>query len=306
MNNFAVFIMVHGRPDKMWTYHTLRKQNYTGKIFVVGDNQDLTVDKYKKIYGDEMLVFDKKKAALEVDSGDNTGDLRSTLFAANTIFRLAEENGIKYFYIMCDDYLSINYKLLIGDKPVNTNVDNLDTLFECTLKYFKSINAVTIAFAQGGDFIGGIDNGKGCYRFSKRKSMNSFLCSTSRPFKFMGRINEDVTTYVNLGSKGKLFLTLCNVAIIQLRTQAEKGGLTDAYLDSGTYAKSFFSLMYNPSCVKVSLLKSNHTRIHHTIKWNNAVPKIINEKNKKCNIQYPKEIENGTKPRTLPDVRTLV
>ena len=274
----------------MWTYHTLRKQNYTGKIFLVGDDQDLKINEYKKKYGKEMLVFDKKKAALEADSGDNTGDLRSTLFAVNTIFKLAKENNIEYFYIMCDDYSSINYKLLIDGKAVNTNVDNLDMLFRDTLKYFKSIDAVTIAFAQGGDFIGGIDNGHGCYRFSKRKSMNSFLCSTNRPFKFMGRLNEDVTTYVNLGSKGKLFLTLCNVAIIQLQTQAEKGGLTDAYLDSGTYAKSFFSLMYNPSCVKVALLKSNHTRIHHTIKWDNAVPKIINEKYRMKNIESERNI----------------
>ena len=28
--DFAVFIMVHGRPDKMWTRKTLRKQGYTG------------------------------------------------------------------------------------------------------------------------------------------------------------------------------------------------------------------------------------------------------------------------------------
>ena len=25
-NKLAVFIMVHGRPEKMWTYNTLRKQ----------------------------------------------------------------------------------------------------------------------------------------------------------------------------------------------------------------------------------------------------------------------------------------
>ena len=26
---------------------------------------------YKKIYGDELLIFDKKKAAFEMESGDN-------------------------------------------------------------------------------------------------------------------------------------------------------------------------------------------------------------------------------------------
>ena len=278
MNDLAVFIMVHGRPDRMWTYKTLREQNYTGKIFLVGDDQDSTIDDYKKIYGKEMIVFNKEKAYLEADSGDITGDLRSTLYAVNTIFKLAKEKNVKYFYIMCDDYTSINYKLLINGKAINTSVDNLDRLFKATIRYYKSINALTIAYAQAGDFIGGIDNGHGCYRFSKRKCMNSFLCSTDRPFKFMGRLNEDVTTYVNLGSKGELFLTLCNVAIIQKQSQSESGGLTDAYLDSGTYTTSFFSLMYNPSCIKITLMKTSHPRIHHTIKWDNAVPKIIDEK----------------------------
>ena len=62
MNDLAVFIMVHGRPDRMWTYKTLREQNYTGKIFLVGDDQDSTIDDYKKIYGKEMIVFNKEKA----------------------------------------------------------------------------------------------------------------------------------------------------------------------------------------------------------------------------------------------------
>ena len=101
--SFAIFIMVHGRPDKMWTYNTLRKCGYTGKIFLVADNLDKTVEEYRKIYGNELLVFDKELASKEMDSGDNSRDLRSTLFSANKIFDLAKENDIKHFYIMCDD-----------------------------------------------------------------------------------------------------------------------------------------------------------------------------------------------------------
>ena len=42
--NFAIFIMVHGRPDKMWTYKSLRKQGYTGKVFLVADDLDETLE----------------------------------------------------------------------------------------------------------------------------------------------------------------------------------------------------------------------------------------------------------------------
>jgi len=278
-NNFAVFIMIYGRPKSSLTYDILRRCGYTGKIYFVGDNTDTTIDEYKKLYGDDVLVFDKIKEAKKYDSGDNSGDLRSTMFASNKIFELAEERNIEYFYIMCDDYYEINF-MFIGKKGT-TMVKNLDRLFTMMVEYYKTTNAKTIAFAQTGDFIGGIDNGRAQYRFSKRKAMNSFLCSTKRRFSFMGRMNEDVTTYINLGHKGELFLTIPVVAINQKNTQQQKGGLSNLYIDNGTYIKSFFSVMYNPSCVKASMLNASHKRIHHSISWGNAVPMIISEKYKK-------------------------
>jgi hypothetical protein len=270
--SFAIFIMVHGRPDKMWTYNTLRKCGYTGKIFLVADNLDKTVEEYRKIYGSELLVFDKELASKEMDSGDNSRDLRSTLFSANKIFDLAKENDIKHFYIMCDDYYYFGYRYDTGAKIIK----NLDKVFDIMVDFYKSTNIKTIAFSQGGDHIGGFSGIK-----LKRKAMNSFLCSTDRPFKFMGRMNEDVTTYVNLGGKGDLFLTFTNLQLDQKDTQNEKKGLTEMYKDNGTYVKSFFSVMYNPSNVKVSLMNSNNPRIHHSVKWINTTPMILNEKHKR-------------------------
>lgn len=269
---FAIFIMVHGRPDKMWTYNTLRKCGYTGKIYLVADSLDKTLNEYKKKYGDELLVFDKELASKEMDSGDNTNDLRSTLYSANKIFDLAKENGIRYFYIMCDDYYYFGYRYQSGAKIIK----NLDKVFDLMVNFYKSTNIKTIAFSQGGDHIGGFSGIK-----LKRKAMNSFLCSTDRPFKFLGRMNEDVTTYVNLGSKGDIFFTFTNIQLDQKDTQGEKKGLTEMYKDNGTYVKSFFSVMYNPSNVKVSMMNSNNPRIHHSVKWINTTPMIIDIKYKK-------------------------
>jgi uncharacterized membrane protein len=279
--NFAVFIMVHGRPDRMWTYHALKKQGYTGKIFLVADDLDPTLNDYKEIYGKQLLVFDKKKAARKMDTGDNTGDLRSTLFSANTIFTLAKENGIKNFFLMCDDYDWFGFKFDDDLKYTDKKVKNLDRLFAILLKYYLSIDAKTIAFSQGGDFIGGRNSSNAKEVKMKRKAMNTFLCSVERPIEFVGRLNEDVTTYVNAGSKGDLFLTIPHVMINQQETLKTQGGLSDVYLDYGTYVKSFFSVMYNPSCVKISTLGYKTKRIHHRVQWNNAVPLIVSEKFKK-------------------------
>ena len=72
-----------------------------------------------------------------------------------------------------------------------------------------------------------------------------------------------------------------NLAINQPITQTNSGGLTEFYLDGGTYLKSFYTVIFSPSCTKVSLMGSVNPRLHHKVSWNNAVPKIISENYKK-------------------------
>jgi hypothetical protein len=283
IDDLAVFIMVWGRPDKMWTTSTLRNHGYTGKIYYVADDLDEKLDGYKKRYKDDLIVFSKKDVAKWIDLGDNTGDLRSTLYAVNIIPKLAMERGIKYFFIFCDDYTYFSYKMDGTFKSINdAKIFNLDKVFGYLLEYYKSIPALSIAIAQSGDFIGGLDNGFDRRLGGRRKVMNTFLCSTERPFNFVGRMNEDITTSVNLGGKGGLFLTFANIEIHQQRTQSKDSGLTDLYLDYGTYVKSFFAVMYNPSCARISMMGLVHPRVHHRINWNNAVPCIISEKYRKA------------------------
>ena len=277
-SDFAVFIMVHGRPDKMKTYYTLINQGFTGKIYLIADDKDEFLNEYISKFQD-VLVFNKNNIAESIDAGDNSGDLRSTLYSANSVWNFAKQKEIKNFCLMCDDYYDFYYAFA-GTKG-KVVPKNLDKVFDMMIDYFESIPAKSIAFAQTGDFIGEIDNGKERYRFSKRKVMNTFLCSTDRPFNFVGRLNEDVTTYTLLGGRGDLFLTIPVIAIGQPDTQKAKAGLTDVYKDNGTYIKSFFSVMYNPSCVKISMMGDNHKRIHHSINWSNATPQIINDKYKK-------------------------
>ena len=111
--------------------------------------------------------------------------------------------------------------------------------------------------------------------------MNSFFCKTNNPFNFLGRINEDVNTYTTLGSKGELCLSIANVMINQAQTQKNENGMSDIYLDNGTYVKSFYSVISSPSSVKIGVMGDYYKRIHHKVKWNKAVPKIISEKYKK-------------------------
>jgi len=276
-DRFAVFILSHGRPDRVVTYKTLRRQGYTGDIYVVVDDEDSTLDDYRGRFGNQVIVFDKLAVSKEFDTGDNFNDRRAVVFARNACFGIAQSLGLDYFLELDDDYTSFVYKfserLEYQEKPVKS----LDQLFGLMLAYYQSIPAVTVAFAQNGDFMGGKRASTANKVRMKRKCMNTFFCATNRPFQFVGRVNEDVNTYVSLGNRGLLLLTICNVAIIQRRTQQNSGGMSELYLEEGTYRKSFYPVMYAPSCVKIRDMGDKHRRIHHSIRWANAVPRIIDE-----------------------------
>ena len=144
----------------------------------------------------------------------------------------------------------------------------------------EKIYLLSICMGQGGDYVGGIKSSLWMHQF-KRKAMNSFLVDTDRLFKFYGRINEDVNTYTMLGNKGGLFFTVADISLTQTQTQSNNGGMTDVYLDNGTYVKTFYSVICSPQAVKVGLMGPSHLRMHHKINWNYCTPKILNEKYKK-------------------------
>lgn len=281
IDNFAVFILSHGRAKNVKTMKALKDGGYTGKTYIVIDNLDKTADEYYETFGREKVVmFDKWEMAKETDTMDNFQDMRIVVYARNYTFKLAKELGLDYFLVLDDDYNTFMYRYIEGEKLKGKDVKNLDLVFEYFLEFLDVSGALTVAMAQGGDFLGGAKGGIATGP-PKRKAMNTFFCKTDRPFKFVGTINEDTNTYVLLGSQGHLFFQLKDVMVSQTTTQQNEGGLTDIYLDKGTYVKSFYSVMLAPASVKVRMMGETHQRLHHSISWNNTVPKILREEIKK-------------------------
>jgi hypothetical protein len=274
--DFAVFILTHGRPDNVKTLSTLKKCGYTGKIYFIVDNEDKTIEQYQKNYGIENVkIFDKKAMADEVDEGNNFDERRTITHARNACFKIAKEIGITYFVQLDDDYTQFKFRFE-NKLGYEARIKNIDNVFNIFLEFYKKTNILSIAFSQGGDHIGGFSVTK-----MKRKCMNSFFCSTEREFQFVGAMNEDVNTYTTLGSRGFLFFTFTSVQLDQPETQSQKNGITDMYLRFGTYCKAFTTVMMHPSGAKVSMMNSTHQRIHHSIKWINTTPMILDEKYKK-------------------------
>jgi hypothetical protein len=216
-----------------------------------------------------------------IDTGDNFSGRTSTIWPRNAFWALAERVGCRYFIQLDDDYTEFKFRFTSdGQYKYTTWRLSSDGVFAALVEFLNNTNSLSVAMSQGGDFIGG---GSGGLKLM-RKAMNSFVCDTKKPFYFIGRMNEDVNTYVTMGLRGYLFFTTSQVQLDQKQTQTNSGGMSELYLDSGTYIKSFHTVMRAPSCVKIGQLgdpRSKQFRIHHKINWNNTAPKILSEDYKK-------------------------
>jgi uncharacterized protein YggL (DUF469 family) len=274
-------ILTHGRAKKVKTYETLKKSGFTGEIVLLIDNEDDQIKEYQKKFGDQVEIFNKKEYADLVDEMDSFDKRNVILHARNASFDIAKKRGYKYFIQLDDDYTSFLFKFNQNLEYKETPIKKIDKVFDSLIDFLNASKAKTICFAQNGDFLGGGQGSFGKEIKLRRKAMNSFICNTENRFWFRGRLNEDVNTYCRLGNLGELLFTIPLVSLIQTATQQNKGGMSDIYLEGGTYIKSFYTVMLCPSFVKIAMMGETKRRIHHKILWRKAVPKILDERHKK-------------------------
>jgi len=281
-NNYAVFILTHGRPNNVVTYKTIRKQGYTGKIFLIVDDQDNTRDEYIEKYNDEVILFSKDEVGKTFDLMDSFDNDKVIVYARNVCWQIARKLKLDYFIQFDDDYTK--FAILDYKRRKQIKTSQLDWVFNSYLRCLESTKVRTIAFVQAGDLIGGFDS-QSCKIKYKRKAMNTFFFKVgteSEDMIFIGRMNEDVNAYLLGGIRGQVFIQAAHVKMDQKATQQNAGGMTGAYNANGTYVKSFYSVINAPSCCKIARMRSHgNERIHHQVAWDNAACKIIRQEYKK-------------------------
>jgi hypothetical protein len=281
--DFCVFILTHGRPDNVFTYDSLMRAGYTGKVYIIIDDEDKAAAGYREKFGDKVLQFNKTEWAARTDEGDNFNHRKAIVYARNACWELAEQVGCRYFVQFDDDYT--RFEIRLPSKGSAGYVDirrTIDSVISLMLEFYIDSGSVSIAMSQGGDFIGGIANTSSGLR---RKCMNSWFCDIQKPINFYGHMNEDVSVYVTHGHRGQLFFTVMPIKLVQKPTQVTPGGMSDLYLSSGTYVKSFYTVMAAPSCTQIGVMgdpRGGRVRIHHKINWHKAVPKIIGQQYQKA------------------------
>ena len=309
IRKYCIFIISYKRAEfcRENTYRVLNIFKHNAPIYIICSDDDPTLEDYYRIYGkDNVLVFNKLdiNERYKIDLADcyygKNNKLISTVWCRTVQFEFAKKKGFEYFITLDDDYTSFESRLISYNKgrymlrrirEVFRYVD-FDTVAELMFRIIDSQPYIScVCFAQNGDFIGGISNY--LIRFGyKFKAMNFIYGTTKKMFKYVGRMNEDVNKYLLDNNRGKLSLTLSDINLDQVTTQKAKGGMTDIYKNFGTWTKSFYSVIHNPSAVKIDTI-GNHRetfRIHHLINYDRCTPKILNERYCKSNI-HNQEIE---------------
>lgn len=275
-DNFACFILCHGRPENTPTYDTLRKFGYTGKIYIICDDEDKTLPGYIERYGkDSVKIFNKLEVLKNFDTMDTSDNRACAVYARNACFTIARELGLKYFCELDDDYYNIRFRINKDGKLITRYTYDMDSVFESYLEFLDcSPHIYSIAFSQTGDYIGGCNSNLARHQWL-HKCMNSWICDVDKAFTFNGRMNDDVNTYTLGGSRGLMYFTLTGLCIDQPNTQQVSGGMTEMYKGEGTYQKSFYTVMQCPSFVSIDVMGDKYYRIHHHIDSKKGYPKII-------------------------------
>ena len=274
--DFAVFILSHGRADTISTYRALRDGGYTGRTYVVIDNEDDQEELYRQKFGDDIIQFDKRDYLEKTDLGDLDTDRRIGVFARNFIQDEAKRLGYKFHLQLDDDVHGFTYRFSQGKVLRALHCSHLDEVFSGMVEYMKETPITSLSFALSAYNMGGVDGS--IKEGMTRKTMTTFLMRADDVQYFHMRMNDDITTSLINGMRGKLYYSYLPIEVEVDKTQVKAGGMTDIYQKNGTYRKSFYSVMCCPSCVKVSAMGITDYRIHHTISWNNAVPKLLSER----------------------------
>lgn len=149
----CVFILTHGRADNVQTYKSLRKFGYTGKIYLVIDDEDEQEDRYRELYGDEVVQFCKQEY-LEKSMCINPDKPRKViLYARNACFDIAKRLGITHFVEMDDDYKEFQYRYEKGGKLKLKDIYCMDDVVNIFFDFLEASGALSVAMGQGGDLL---------------------------------------------------------------------------------------------------------------------------------------------------------
>lgn len=248
-SDFAVLILTHGRAHDQVTFHELEKRGYTGKAYLVIDDLDEQRAEYERLYGDSVIVFDKREYAKRVDTMTTEDELRSVVFARNAAYDIADDLRLSYFAMFDDDLSQFTFRYVKEGRLVSAPVTDFDALFESMVGFLETTGVTSLNIASSGALIGGL---AGVYGNGMCWNINQALVvRVSDRLKFVGILNEDMNALLIGKDVGQVMLEAYAITKNSPQRGTNDGGLHSLYDDNKQYVRDFYSVIIDPSGLKV-------------------------------------------------------
>lgn len=275
---FAVFILSHKRADRVETFATLKNAGYTGKIYVVVDNQDPMLEKYQERFGDDVLVFDKQIYIDKTDTLETDRKRSSAVYARNFIEDAAKKFNLDVFGMFDDDVLNLRYRWIECGKIRSMKVyQGLDDILNYYIEYMLRSNFQAISFGNVMTFVGGIDGLES--RLSKeRLTFQIHIRNTKYPLEWKSIINNDSITELQSIKLGNIWLSIPWIVYDSPVMNTLSGGMKSVYDSLSSFSRAFYATIAEPSCCLPRFRKDKFNIGRNN---NSAYPMIISGRYKK-------------------------
>lgn len=264
--NFAIFINTHGRVNNQKTYETLRRCGYTGKIYLVIDNED---NSDYSSYG--HFVFDKQSYMKLTDSGTNHPRKNVQLYARNACEDFAKQLKLDSF-VMCDDDISqFRFRIVESEKLKSYNITkNFDKIIEAYNEYLLDANISAISTGMPQMYFSGANINETLHKW--RVPYQFTFRNTKFKVNWLSEYGEE---YVTAIANQNQFM-MC-VPIIQHTTPGlggGKNGMHEMY-EQENFRLAQYGYIWNPNCNEIILYKD---KFMCQIKRDKAFPKLVSSK----------------------------
>lgn len=276
--DFAIFILTHGRPYNQKTLSALHKQGYTGKVYLVVDDEDKTKDEYIKEYGDKVIIFNKDKYVYSTDTGLSVPYRNFAVFARNAIEDLAVQYNLQYFGMFDDDILKFRFRYASDEQLLSLPVQNLDNIIAEYVDYMESCKLACVGFGVSTQYIGG----KQCspVNNSLRLCYNAYIRCSMFNVDWSLNMCEDRITSLLCNMRGQVWQQLLFVQIDTAPLYGKvDGGNSSVYRMLDEFTQVFFPVITNPNNSSISTY--NEHLVIRILGDDSICPKIIGGKYKK-------------------------
>lgn len=271
----TIYIISKGRP-KCTTAKTLTRLNYPGEWYIVCGNNDETLDEYKKLWRDRVIVFDWFDEITRTDTLDNFGFESMPSGACpvrNATMEISHDRGELRHWQFDDDYTTFSKTFIKNGKPTNLSIKDgkeLEEILFLIAKFGYETSLPNVGFTL-----------TSCtYPYDFAKFQSRVFNAHNMPSKhelfqrWRGRLNDDTVNALDIYRKGGFELSFMCVGLVTKETQTEKGGLTEFYKAVGTVRKTAYAMLICPSHARLTV---KFGRFHHDVRWSKIRPCIIRD-----------------------------